>query len=106
MSDEKIGFWQTLSRRFIPRVPDFSTLLTAQGSQVEKTIDDLVEYVQNPSTTLRDRLLRDEEEACRFRDENMRRLNNSFSTPFDREDIYRAIEGLDWIVVHTIRTAR
>jgi len=106
MSDEKIGFWQTLSRRFIPRVPDFSTLLTVQGSQVEKTIDDLVEYVQNPSTTLRDRLLRDEEEACRFRDENMRRLNNSFSTPFDREDIYRAIEGLDWIVVHTIRTAR
>lgn len=106
MSVEKIGFWQKLVRRFVPEVPDFATLLARQGAQVQKTIDDLVEYVQHPEATLRDQLHRDEEEAGRLRDENMRRLNNAFSTPFDREDIYRAIEELDWIVVHTRRTAR
>ena len=106
MSDEKIGFWQRLLRSFAPEVPDFATLLERQSAHVRKTIDDLVEYVQHPEASLRDQLHRDEEEAQKLRDENMRRLNNAFSTPFDREDIYRAIEELDWIVVHTRRTAR
>lgn len=106
MSDEKIGFWQKLVGRFVPEVPDFATLLARQSAQVQKTIDDLVEYVHHPETRLRDQLHRDEAEAEKLRDENMRRLNNAFSTPFDREDIYRAIEELDWIVVHTRRTAR
>jgi uncharacterized protein Yka (UPF0111/DUF47 family) len=106
MSDEKIGFWPRLVRRFVPEVPDFATLLEQQSAQVRKTIDDLVEYVRHPDATLRDQLHRDEEEAGKLRDENMRRLNNAFSTPFDRDDIYRAIEALDWIVVHTRRTAR
>jgi len=106
LNHDKTGFWHTLARRFVPEVPDFATLLARQGAQVRKTIDDLVAYVQDPRSTLRDQLHRDEEEAERLRDENMRRLNNAFSTPFDREDIYRAIEELDWIVVHTRRTAR
>lgn len=106
MSDESIGFWRGLVRRFIPEVPDFATLLKRQSTQVRKTIDDLVEYVQRPDAGLRDQLHRDEEEAEQLRDANMRRLNNAFSTPFDREDIYRAIEELDWVVVHTRRTAR
>lgn len=106
MNDEKTGFWQRWIRRFVPEVPDFATLLEGQSAQVRKTIDDLVEYVRHPEARLRDQLHRDEEEAEKLRDENMRRLNNAFSTPFDREDIYRAIEELDWIVVHTRRTAR
>ena len=106
MVDEKVGFWRGWLRGLIPEVPDFATLLHRQSAHVRKTIDDLVEYVQNPDASLRDQLKRDEEEAERLRDENMRRLNSAFSTPFDREDIYRAIEELDWIVVHTRRTAR
>lgn len=105
MREENIGFWQRLVRRFVPEVPDFATLLERQSSNVRTTIDDLVEYVRNPSASLRDQLHRDEEEAERLRDGNMARLNNAFSTPFDREDIYRAVEALDWIVVHTRRTA-
>lgn len=106
MSDEKIGFWRRLLQRFVPEVPDFATLLERQSAHVRKTIDDLVQYVRHPDAGQRDQLHRDEEEAGRLRDENMRRLNNAFSTPFDREDIYRVIEELDWIVVHTRRTAR
>jgi uncharacterized protein Yka (UPF0111/DUF47 family) len=106
MGNEKVGFWRSLVRNFVPEVPDFATLLGRQSAHVRKTIDDLVEYVRRPEASLRDRLHRDEEEAERLRDENMGRLNSAFSTPFDREDIYRAIEELDWIVVHTRRTAR
>ena len=106
MSDENVSFWRDLFRRLVPEVPDFAHLLERQCAHVRKTIDDLVEYVRHPEPALRDQLHRDEEEAEKLRDANMRRLNNAFSTPFDREDIYRAIEELDWIVVHTRRTAR
>jgi hypothetical protein len=106
MDEEEVGFWRGLLRRFVPEVPDFARLLETQSAQVRRTIDDLVQYVGQPEAELRDRLHRDEKEAESLRDENMKRLNNAFSTPFDREDIYRAIEELDWIVVHTRRTAR
>ena len=106
MEGERIGFWRRLSRRFVPAVPEFAKLLEHQCGQVRRTVDDLAEYVRRPDESLRDRLSRDEHEAQRRRDENMRRLNSAFSTPFDREDIYRAIEALDWIVVHTRRTVR
>lgn len=103
--DESSGFWSRLVRRFVPEIPDFASLLARQSRHVHVTVDDLVDYVHRPDASLRDRLLRDEEEAERLRDENMRRLNNAFSTPFDREDIYRAVEELAWIVVHVRRTA-
>lgn len=105
MKLEKNGFWRGVFRRFVPEVPDFATLLAHQCAHVRATIDDLVAYVREPDPALQARLHRDEEEAERLRDENIARLNNAFSTPFDREDIYRAIEELDWIVVHTRRTA-
>jgi len=106
MEAEGVGFWKRLARRFVPAIPEFAVLLEQQSRQVRRTVDDLVEYVRHPDESLRDQLSRDEHEAQRLRDENMRRLNSAFSTPFDREDIYRAIEALDWIVVHTRRTAR
>jgi uncharacterized protein Yka (UPF0111/DUF47 family) len=106
MEDEKTRIWRKWLRRVFPEVPDFASLLARQGTQVQKTINDLVEYLQHPAVEIQDRLRHDQEEAGRLRDENMLRLQTSFATPFDREDIYRAIEELDWIVVHTRRTAR
>ncbi|HPG28010.1 MAG TPA: DUF47 domain-containing protein [Myxococcota bacterium] len=105
MDDDQPGFWRGLLARFVPEVPDFAALLERQSRHVRATVDDLVEYVESADPGLQERLRHDETEAQRLRDANMTRLNNAFSTPFDREDIYRAIEELDWIVVHVLRTA-
>jgi uncharacterized protein Yka (UPF0111/DUF47 family) len=40
----------------------------------------------------------DEHEADKLKARNLHTLNEAFSTPFDREDIYRAIAHLDHVV--------
>jgi uncharacterized protein Yka (UPF0111/DUF47 family) len=47
-----------------------------------------------------------EHSANQLRLRNIDRLNHAFSTPFDREDIYRAADSLDGIVLHSMRTVR
>lgn len=45
-----------------------------------------------------DRIRQDEHEADRIKIHNLHTLNEAFSTPIDREDLYRAIIDLDEIV--------
>lgn len=49
-------------------------------------------------------LKQDEHEADRIRIQNLHQLNSAFSTPIDREDIYRAIASMDSIVTYSKST--
>ena len=44
-------------------------------------------------------ILDDEYKAAEIKDKNMEELLNAFITPIDRESIYRAVTGLNWIVL-------
>jgi uncharacterized protein len=92
------SIFRRLFDRVFPKMPDFFGLLTEQCSQVAHTAGLLVEYMENNDPATGALIRQDEHEADRIKIHNLHTLNEAFSTPIDREDIYRAIIDLDEIV--------
>jgi hypothetical protein len=86
--------------RVFPKVPDFFHMLTEQTIMVAKTVDLLVEYMEHGDPEIAVQLKQDVHEADLIKMRNLHELNDAFSTPIDREDIYRAIIALDEIVMY------
>jgi len=86
--------------RVFPKVPDFFHMLTEQNLKVAHTVDLLVEYMEHDGPEVADALKMDVHEADLIKARNLHELNDAFSTPIDREDIYRAIIALDDIVMY------
>lgn len=86
--------------RVFPKMPDFFTMLSEQTVQVSRTVDMLVEYMEHDGPAVADALKLDVHEADMLKVRNLHELNDAFSTPIDREDIYRAIMSLDDIVMY------
>lgn len=84
--------------RVFPKTPNFFLLLAEQSVQVVHTVAVLVEFMESGSPELGKQIKRDEHEADTIKVRNIHALNEAFSTPIDREDIYRAITDLDEIV--------
>jgi uncharacterized protein Yka (UPF0111/DUF47 family) len=95
----KTLFARILDRVF-PKVPDFFHMLTEQTIMVAKTVDLLVEYMENGDPKVAEAVKQDVHEADLIKMRNLHELNDAFSTPIDREDIYRAIIALDDIVMY------
>jgi uncharacterized protein Yka (UPF0111/DUF47 family) len=95
----KTMFAMILDRVF-PKVPDFYHMLTEQNIKVAHTVDLLVEYMEHDGPEVSDALKLDVHEADLIKMRNLHELNDAFSTPIDREDIYRAIMALDDIVMY------
>ncbi len=87
-----------LLRRVFPKTPDFFGLLSEQCVHVGHTADLLVEFMTAGDPEIGALIRRDEHEADVVKARNIRILNEAFSTPIDREDIYRSITELDEIV--------
>ena len=86
--------------RVFPKVPDFFHMLTEQTDKVTHTVDLLVEYMEHDGQMVADALKQNVHEADLIKVRNLHELNDAFSTPIDREDIYRAIMALDDIVMY------
>jgi uncharacterized protein Yka (UPF0111/DUF47 family) len=86
--------------RVFPKIPDFFHMLTEQTHNVTHTVDLLVEYMEHDGPEVADALKLDVHEADLIKARNLHELNDAFSTPIDREDIYRAIMALDDIVMY------
>ncbi|QDX81732.1 phosphate transport regulator [Denitratisoma sp. DHT3] len=89
-----------LFERFFPRMPDFFVLLHEQSRQVEHTVNLLVRYMESGDdcAEVGQQIRQDEHAADKVKVHNIHTLNEAFSTPIDREDLYRAIVHLDEIV--------
>lgn len=100
MSDESPSpsIFRRLFDRVFPKMPDFFTLLTDQCQQVARTAGLLVEFMESGDPATGQMIRRDEHEADRIKVHNLHTLNEAFSTPIDREDLYRAIIDLDEVV--------
>ncbi|HTY98421.1 MAG TPA: DUF47 family protein [Rhodocyclaceae bacterium] len=98
MSEEQKSLLARLVERVFPRTHDFFGMLQHQSQRVLETVDLLVRFMETDDPALRDQIRADEHEADRVKMRNMHALNEAFSTPMDREDIYRAIASLDEIV--------
>lgn len=87
-----------LFERIFPKMPDFFAMLTRQCQQVAQTAGLLVEFMETAAPETGRQIRKDEHEADRVKIHNLHTLNEAFSTPIDREDLYRAIMDLDEIV--------
>lgn len=86
--------------RVFPKMPDFFHMLTEQNVQVAHTVNLLVEYMESGDPAIANALKQNVHEADLIKVRNLHELNEAFSTPIDREDIYRAIMSLDDIVMY------
>ena len=100
MSEQPKSLLQRILERIFPKTPDFFKLLTEQCAQVSHSVDDLVEFMETGNEELGKKIRQDEHEADLIKMRNIHILNEAFSTPIDREDIYRAITDLDRIVTY------
>ncbi|MBU3696728.1 DUF47 domain-containing protein [Dechloromonas sp.] len=100
MSDDapSRSVFRRLFDRVFPKMPDFFTLLTDQCQQVARTAGLLVEFMESGDPATGQMIRRDEHEADKIKVRNLHTLNEAFSTPIDREDLYRAIIDLDEVV--------
>jgi uncharacterized protein Yka (UPF0111/DUF47 family) len=86
--------------RVFPKVPDFFQMLTEQNIKVSNTVNLLVEFMEHGDPMIADALKQNVHEADLIKVRNLHELNDAFSTPIDREDIYRSIMALDDIVMY------
>lgn len=100
MSTPGSSIFSAFFGRVFPKSPDFFKLLTEQCQLVGLSVDDLVEFMKTGDETLGRKIKQDEHDADLIKMRNLHALNEAFSTPIDREDIYRAIADLDRIVTY------
>lgn len=99
-SEERPTWWRRLVERVFPKTPDFFALLSEQCDTVALSVNDFVHYLETGDGKAAKEVKRDEHAADRIKARNIHLLNEAFSTPIDREDIYRAIDHLDEVVNH------
>jgi hypothetical protein len=87
-----------LINRVFPKVPDFFNLLAEQCLAVGDIADLLVDFMGTGDQSVSAKIKKDKQRADGIKMRNLHILNEAFSTPIDREDIYRAISTLDDVV--------
>ena len=98
MAESSPSIFRRLFDRVFPKMPNFFALLSEQAGQVAHTTSSLVDFMESGDPEIGKLIKRDEHEADLIKIRNIHLLNEAFSTPIDREDIYRAIMDLDEIV--------
>jgi uncharacterized protein len=85
-------------RFFKKKKTDFYKLLNVQSKKVEEGMKAFVVYMKDPHPLHGEAVLRIEEEADELRKNVVDALNQTFVTPFDREDIYEVSRSVDDII--------
>lgn len=106
MSCESNSIITRLIDRVFPRMPDFYGLINEQCDILVEGMEAFVVYMEqcNEDSASKVRLI--EKQGDKIKNRNTDILNRAFATPMDREDIYRAIVGLDKILNYAKTTTR
>ena len=94
-----------LDRIFPPRY-DFEGMLTGQARQTQKGVEVLVTWLEENASEDPEEICRIEAAVDEFRYDMEDKLRDAFSTPFDRQDIYRLSRQMDYILNFSCETAR
>ena len=106
MSASKDSVVTRLVDRVFPRMPDFYSLLNDQCDLVVEAMEVFVQFMENGDEALALQVRALEKRGDELKARNTDILNKSFSTPMDREDIYRAIASIDHIANYAKTTTR
>ncbi len=94
MEIEKQSLLTRWWRQLFPPMPDFYQLLNAQCDLLVEGTQALYDYMNSGEISFADRVLELEHNGEKLKAENMVILHRAFTTPYDREDIYRSITAL------------
>ena len=89
-----------------PSSPNFFELVNEQCDMAAKIMDGLVAYVKSTDKDKGKHISELEKEGEELKQRNLELLNTAFSTPMDREDIYRAIVDVDHVMDYAKTTVR
>jgi len=92
--------------RLFPRAPDFYSLLNDHCDVVVSGTEALLAYMRTGEERHADEVREYEHVGDRIKRRNLDVLHGAFSTPMDREDIYRAITSIDDILNYSKTTVR
>lgn len=95
MNSQKSSLLKKFFERIFPPSPDFYGMLNRQIATVAEMAELTVEYMENGSVLTGKKIAEKEDEADIIKSDTLQTLNEAFSTPVDREDIYRAIIGIE-----------
>ena len=106
MSSKPSSFVSRLIDRVFPRMPDFYSLINQQCDLAVEVMSELVDFMSsgNWDKAVLIRALEKRGDVLKAR--NIDVLNKAFSTPMDREDLYRAIVMVDHVVNYAKTTVR
>ena len=93
--------------RVFPRMPDFYGLMNDQCDLLVTAMEEFVEYMRTGDPNAGKQIASVlEKHGDELKRRNMQVLNKAFATPMDREEIYRAIEGIDHVLNYAKTTVR
>ena len=93
--------------RVFPRMPDFYGMMDDQCDLLVLAMTEFVDYMRsgNPDTGRNiANVLEKQGDELKYR--NLHSLSTAFATPMDREELFRAIEGIDHILNYAKTTVR
>jgi len=106
MSEQSNSIVTRLVDRVFPRMPDFYGLMNEQCDVLVESMEAFVAYMEDGSEEKATAVRAIEKRGDELKVRNTDVLNRAFSTPMDREDIYRAIVTLDMGMNYAKTTTR
>ena len=106
MTTKDDGVLARIMAQVFPRTPDFFALLNAQCANTVQGLQALESFMRSGDTALASRVRELEHEGDRLKAHHISVLQQSFATPIDREDIYRAILAIDDVLNYAKTTVR
>lgn len=106
MSENGSSVMTRIVARVFPRMPNFFELLNDQCDLAVEALNVFVQFMETGSEEFAQRVRDLEHDADKIKDRNMDVLNKAFSTPMDREELYRAISTIDHIINYAKTTVR
>lgn len=92
--------------RVFPRMPDFYGMLNEQCDLAVEAMDALVAAMETGAEEKAQAVVEIEHRADGVKARNIDALHRAFSTPMDREELYRAITGIDHVINYAKSTVR
>lgn len=106
MTADNGSLLERIRARLFPRMPDFYRLLGEQCELLEAGTAALQAYMAEGSAERAAQVAATEHAADVIKKRNLDILQRAFATPFDREDVYRAIVAIDEILNYAKSTVR
>lgn len=107
MSNDSKSVVTKLVDRVFPRMPDFYGMMNDQCDLLVSAMTEFVDFMRTGDPEIGRNISHVlEKQGDDLKHRNMQSLNTAFATPMDREELFRAIEGIDHILNYAKTTVR